>query len=933
MKSRSFFAVSLSLLLAAIFVFPASIYQGGRRVSAANISTDFWGTSETFWNVSTGTAAPATFDDMILVEQAYTDSVVLDGWLWEMTKASMDGTVAWFSPSGPAGRTNDWNISVEITRPREDSAYLSSNISAQAGSQSLIIYLTNQTGFVLTAVNLTTGSYLSESIGVYSAPSDTWSQVADDLLPAFPHDSEDFGYRPDHYVVAFAHVFASSEVEIVVRNTGSGIVFIGNVSVPTIEGADNPQLRFDIESAVGKQGSYNIAGGWIVDNLMFRSLKSRYPVVGPVYERVAKSAPLWLEVGDIDGGAISDCEVYINGTLATYNAVTQRYEAYLDRAVDWDVRIPCSVLVDGVLVNDTLEVSTTLDPAHRASLPRWWNGWDWVTVLGKDDATSPLSAPLIFSGYYHPKTSYINSGFLDNSTDLLATQSEIAIHFPHDLAFWGHKFWDEAVTSAQTGHSTFENSYWFASRWDDPRYVGKGDSYISLANPGNSGSWEQLFAEYARGTRMMGICSQYYLAGNSSLMGSYWMYGPTNAEIPSWASWHPNTRLDLMDMFRGLNTDTVNPNEWSIAYSVAQASGVLRIYNHIAVADPVFLHWLCDNKTNLSYENWKATDGEVASYIYGSRSTDVVYDLSSTYDVWTYDVSRRSPYVAGYWNVPVTVAIDISEKKVSDVEVMSGSWDLKASDGSLRDLQGNRTMDVGFDIRGSTLYVSYFWNASSILKVYVTPLSNPRPISKPVTTALAWDNYSCTVLSTAPDNGTTTWTLAEAPNWLSIESMNDTSCVLTGLPKARGDFDVRLTISDLNSTTYLNWTITVLRLKFVSGHVRDSGAKPVSNVTVMIAFKSGSDIRSIKYTSTNDSGYFSVMIPEDDWHPGDKVEVSSFYDNETAVNQTTADDYPHQEIDLRFAADVPEFGSLFGVVLAVVALALIACFILLRRRR
>lgn len=934
MRSKSILVISLALLMAVLFALPVSMNFGVDRTQIAKTGPSYWGTAETFWNVSTGTSAPASFNDMVLVEQTYTDSVVLDGWLWEMTKQSMSGTVANFSPSGPATRTNDWNISAEITRPREDSAYSARGISDAAGNQSLIIYLTNETGFVLAGLNMTTGSPYGESISVYDALNSIWHRVADDIRPAFSNDFDSYGYGPDRYVVSFSHEYLSSAIEIVVRNTATGVVSNDFYSIPTLEGVDNPQLRLDISSIVGIVSPYYVSGGWIIDNLMFRSMRSRYPTIGPVYETVAKQDPVWLDVRDIDGNLITDADVSINGTSASYNGAVGRYEASSALPVDWDVAVPYSVLVDGMLVNDTLKVSTTPDLDSRVSLPRWWNGWDWVTVLGRDDSSTPLSAPQTFNAFDHPKTSYINSFSGGNSTDLLPTQSEIAIHYPHDLSSWGSKFWSEAVTSATTGHSTFESTYWFASRWDDPRYVGIGDSYISLANPGNSGSWEQMFAEYAEGTRVMGICSQPWVAGNSSLIGSYWLYGGANTELPSWASWHPDSKLDMMDMFRGLNIDNPLPSGWATASLIAQHGGVLRVYSHGPIADPGFLRWICDNKTNTSYENWKATDGEVGSYVYGSRSTDVVHNSSSTEGTWVYDVSRRSPYAAGYWKVPVTVAIDVTDRNVSEVEIISGAWDLKMSDGSLRDLNGGRIMDVGFDIRGNTLYVSYFWNASSSLRVSTQSLANPRPVSLPETSALAWENYSCTVLSTAPDNGTSTWTLEDAPSWLSIDAYSDTTCVLSGLPKASGTYEVSLAVSDLNTTEYLNWTITVVRLKFVDGYVRDSGAKPLSNITVMVKFLYGHDnIRSIKYADTTASGYYSVAFLESDWSPGDKIEVSSVYDNGTAFNSTTAGDYPYQEVDLGFAAEVPEFGAVFGAAGVVASFALLACYIIRRRQK
>jgi hypothetical protein len=175
MKYTTLPAVSLSILMAAMFVLPVVGTQEVNHAGVSESGVNYWGMSETFWNVSTGTHAPSTFNDITLVQQTSTDSVVLDGWLWEMTRASMVGTVAWFSPSGPSTRTNDWNISAEITRPREDSSYSSTNISTAAGNQSLKIYLTNDSGLILAGLSLTTGSSFGESIKIYDASSLAWT--------------------------------------------------------------------------------------------------------------------------------------------------------------------------------------------------------------------------------------------------------------------------------------------------------------------------------------------------------------------------------------------------------------------------------------------------------------------------------------------------------------------------------------------------------------------------------------------------------------------------------------------------------------------------------------------------------------------------------------------------------------------------------------
>lgn len=937
---RSIAASSLSVILAFVVIMPVSPVGPALSGVAAASGPGFWGISETFSGVLTGTHGPVLFGDFNLSAQSPTESVVLDGWLFVMTKEGVTlsgdpvtGTVAKYTPSGPAERSNDWNISAEITRPVEDSAYITYNIENVSGRQGLTVYLTNSSGTALAGVELVTGHPANESIRVFNASDSSWTVVAGDLLPALTHDYSVFGAKPDGYVVSFSHANNSPEVQVLVRNSGSGVVYLGNLTIPTIEGANEPSLRFDVYVLDGLVATYFVASGWIIDNVMFRSLESRYPVIEPVYELVSEEAPLWLEVKDIDGNRVTDAGVSIEGQLASYDWTSGRYEISIDRQVDWDIGFNYTVTVDGVVVNDLVKVSTTPTNISRVSIPKWWNGWDWVSVLGRDDSYGPETAISMFQDFDHPKTAYVHSTFQGNSTELLATQSEIAMHYPHDYAFWGHKFWDEAVSSAGICHSTFEDKYWFASRWDDPRYVGKGDTYISNANPGNSASWEQMFAHYLSGTRLMGISSQFYLAGNSSLIGSYWMYAPLFTGIPSWASWDPHSRMDMMDMWRSVNTDHNETYQWLMAFNAANNGGVLRVYNHGIILNASLLHWIVGNKTNLSYENWKATDGEVASYIYGRWSTDIDLDPRSSSTRWMYNISRQDPTASGYWRVPVTVAVDITDQFVEDIEIDDSSWRLKMSDGTLQDLAGKRIMDVGYDIRGTTLYVSYFWNASSELKITVRQLTNPRILTKPDTRAIAYSEYSTNFSSTLADSGASSWVLSTDAPWLSIQWSDEGNCLISGFPTSEGTFTAELTVSDVDSTDAVNWTITVTRPKTIRGHVHDSGGNPLYASSVMVTVKAGSDIRAILYAITDEFGFYMVSFDQGDWNAGNTIEVSATNGPETAINSTDADNYPYQEINVRFAAEVPEFGDSVVFVLAVSSAIIAAFGFALRRKR
>jgi hypothetical protein len=237
----------------------------------------------------------------------------------------------------------------------------------------------------------------------------------------------------------------------------------------------------------------------------------------------------------------------------------------------------------------------------------------------------------------------------------------------------------------------------------------------------------------------MGITSNYYngAPGNHSLIGAWYIqpYPPAYSEWTApYSQWYPYTPIDMMDTSRGFDSGAVPPTtEWQTTFWTAQNGGIRRIYNHGSTSDvaKVFLAWMDQPKANFSYENWKATDGEVASYVYGKWSTDVEYDqFSSNSTITSYDVSRRNPITAGYWRVPVTLAFNTSGRMLVDINVTEGGKTYLMSDNTLRNLNAKRIMDVGYDIRGQMAYVSYFWNASSKLSFVFSdevPVANTPP--------------------------------------------------------------------------------------------------------------------------------------------------------------------------------------------------------------
>ena len=269
-----------------------------------------------------------------------------------------------------------------------------------------------------------------------------------------------------------------------------------------------------------------------------------------------------------------------------------------------------------------------------------------------------------------------------------------------------------------------------------------------------------------------------------------------------------------MDASRQWNTD--NPGQtYERVKVIAERGGLLRVYAHpgYSIKDADILHWIDDDKTNYSFENWKATDGEAASYTYGRWTTDVVHnDGLSNEDTMVFDVGRQDPKAAGYWLVPVTVAIDIGGKDVKRVEVVEGGHTYSsdgAGDFALRDLDGARVMDLGYDIRGQTLYVSHFWNSSAQLRVvfnYTNPIINGTPDAK----GEIGEAYHFNATATPASTGSNIWTLDNSgATWLSIISETQTLCRLSGTPTAPGNYSVYLSVQDGDSMSTMSWTVFV----------------------------------------------------------------------------------------------------------------------------
>ncbi len=694
-------------------------------------SEDRWGSMETFAEAATGTLS--WYHQVSLVQSANSESVVLDGKVWCLLRGNVTDQV--LLRYKPQVQGDNWNYSVECYAPQAGNAFDPSYGEQRIG---LTASLVNGQGDALAAVNLSYGTPGNNRVSLTQTTTGEVTTFAETMLPSTTIKDGSEGKVPDRYIISFQR---ADDVRCVVTVLHTSGVLVGQGTVDLPPGWTPAQLvlasnstvltRIGIDSNAPTSATV-YAGGWVVDNLACRGATARYPMAGPSYEYCVEGAGS-PEYNASRSSAVAGAVVTIGGVKADFNGTSGRYEAVLDLRSQWGMAMNYSVEMDGMVLHDTMDL-TMISSANHAAVSQWWNGWDWASVFGQDDSNGARDIMSKYKGYAHPLTSYVEypvSSEGGAKEILTYPYVEIGLHNPHDWEGGALKVWNRAVSDAGIGLTSLRNAYDFASRWDDPDRGGKGDTYISMANPGNKASYEMLYALYLAGIRIDGRSSDLAAgaAGNHTQLGSWYDIG---GYLGTGGGWDPYQVMDLMDAARSLSWD--NAQSWNSTFAlvsgVAENHGVLRAYGHPgkAIAIPEMMHWIDDDKTNYTLENWKATDGEVASYIYGRWSTEVIYEpTSSAESAWTYSVIRPDASTEGYWNVPITIEVDLGGREVKDVLIDDGEHQVSKGLGTLKDLEGGRIMDVGYDIRDGKLYVSYIWSENSELTVTFVDGDAPAP--------------------------------------------------------------------------------------------------------------------------------------------------------------------------------------------------------------
>jgi hypothetical protein len=775
------------------------------------------GSRITFADVPTGTTTSLPF--LELHRNEATDVVVLDAQLWIMYRSSDHSPIASYRPEFAM---DAWNISFEAYAPRTGNSYYNMD-PGRFGLEALISNGNSRLG-----IELCVGNASSE--GIYLIEGQARTLLRAGMAPAYPNGNSSDGMRPDRYVVAFEKSGGSIKISVINKGAGIAIVLTRQFA------AAGPVLDLFSDSVVKMGGTpaRSVNGGWMVDDLTVRSPGAKYPTMPQLWATADRNAAVRIDLVDENGMGI-DAAVSIGGHDAFRSGTS--YLAYYDRLADWCV--PTTVIVDSGAVRfcDRILLTTTAS-APGASIANWWSGWDWVSVFGTDDCSGFGTVSSVYQGIDHPLTAYVMST-VGGSPEILATQSELGMHLPHDYMEWKRKNWAEAVASASSSHTQMENAYTFASRWDDPSYVGRGDTYISFACPGSAATYEIMFAQFMEGTRIQGASSNPWdtVPGNYSIYGSWWLNDASWWDSTN-NSWDPARPMDLMDAMRQYNTDNGNA-AWSTVRQVAAEGGLLRVYNHqqsspMLPAARAVLNWIVEKKNDYAYENWKATDGEAASYVYARHTTTL--SANSSLD-FAYDVERKDPRDAGYWLVPVTVSIDLGGRQVRSITVVEHTTAGDVSQ-ALSPLSGKRVMEIGYDIRNGVAQVSAFYNGSATI-IIDSVTTDPHITNYPPTSAFSGENYTYLARSTPSSAGRPlNWSFdnATAP-WLHGSPSGENSYLIKGLA-VNGTYRLSLHVSDGFRNDSVNWTLSVaprLHLNITSTPVSVTAAEMYYEYAVVCA--------------------------------------------------------------------------------------------------
>ena len=123
-------------------------------------------------------------------------------------------------------------------------------------------------------------------------------------------------------------------------------------------------------------------------------------------------------------------------------------------------------------------------------------------------------------------------------------------------------------------------------------------------------------------------------------------------------------------------------------------------------------------------------------------------------------------------------------------------------------------------------------------------------------------------------------------------------------------------------------TANATHTKDVNGHVTDGGGTPLPGAAVSVTIDG-----NIKTATTDGAGFCAVQFKNNQWTVGSNIHVQATYNSQVATNDIAADNSYVQEVNVKYAFAIPEFGGYLGMLLAGGFVAAISLVLLTDNRR
>jgi len=125
-------------------------------------------------------------------------------------------------------------------------------------------------------------------------------------------------------------------------------------------------------------------------------------------------------------------------------------------------------------------------------------------------------------------------------------------------------------------------------------------------------------------------------------------------------------------------------------------------------------------------------------------------------------------------------------------------------------------------------------------------------------------------------------------------------------------------------------------IKIIDGYVKDSVGRILVGANVVLeVWTPASVLRFTDSYVADENGYYSFTLSsmDNEFHDGDTFEVTATYNGNQESVSVVDDLQPHQQIDITYPYEIPQFGSLLGSGIAAGAVGLVAMVFVVKRKK